>query len=121
MSYATYLKKDKEAINGGLFYHHSSETHSKDPKVTPPLHTLVIKATDMKWRPSKIASKVLPMSLRFQHLFFSECASNDVQSTGQYTKTHIDPFLKLHAGIPLMFTLNTDVPNGIVNGTSCYF
>jgi hypothetical protein len=57
MSYATYLNKDKEAINGGIFYHHLSETHSKDPKVVPPLHTLIIKAADMKWRPSKISKK----------------------------------------------------------------
>ena len=35
-------------------------------------------------------------------------------------KGHIDPFLKLHIGIPVMFTLNADVPNGIANGTLCF-
>ena len=35
-------------------------------------------------------------------------------------KCYNDPFLKLHVGIPLMFTLNADVINDVANGTLCY-
>ena len=120
MTYATFYNKDKEAINSGIFYHHLSATHSKDPTVPPPLHTLIIKAADMKWRPGKDKKQIYSMTQHFQNNLFTECGAHDITTNCQYTKRHIDPFLKLHIGIPLMFTLNADVPNGIANGTLCF-
>jgi len=40
--------------------------------------------------------------------------------TGGKNKKFVDSFLKLYHCIPLMYTENTDVPNGQVNGTLCY-
>ncbi len=55
-----------------------------------------------------------------QAKIYSECGSHDVQSTSKFYNYHVDLFLKLHIGIPLMMTMNADVSNGIANGTLCY-
>jgi hypothetical protein len=51
---------------------------------------------------------------------FSECGAQVFEQGGQSTNQNIDPFLKLHLGIPLQFTLYVDVLNGIANGTLCF-
>jgi len=55
-----------------------------------------------------------------QSKIYAECGSHNMQSTSKFCNCHVDPFLKLHIGIPLMMTVNADVLNGIANGTLCY-
>ena len=122
ISYATYYNKDKDAINAGIFHHHLKQTHSQKPSETPPSHTIIIKAADLIWRFSSQKRNAQPLCLNqiMQSKIYAECGSHNMQSTSKFCNRHVDPFLKLHIGIPLMMTVNADVLNGIANGTLCY-
>jgi hypothetical protein len=49
---------------------------------------------------------------------WSGCSDMHVKTTGEQGK-FVDTFLKLSTNVPLMYTENHDVPNGIANGTLC--
>jgi len=54
-----------------------------------------------------------------KHTIWSGCADTDVKTAGERGK-FVDLFLKLTTLVPLMYTENDDVPNGIANGTLCH-
>ena len=53
-----------------------------------------------------------------KHILWSQCTDIDVKTKGDRGK-NVDVFLKLTTHIPLMYTENDDVPNGIADGTLC--
>ncbi len=56
-----------------------SSTHSTDPLICPPKHTIIIKAANMTWRPLKNKKNQRHrVSQRIQTKIFTECGSNDV-------------------------------------------
>lgn len=113
MAYACYTNKDRNAINAGLFLEHLRATHSQDRQVNPPNHTIVIRGDDMEFSTTKKL-----MSMAMQCKIWGSCGDSKVR-TRDKSEHPIDPFLKVHLGIPLMHTENEDVPNGIANGTLC--
>jgi hypothetical protein len=114
LKYAVFKNVNRCAINNGVFYEHLTKTHSKDPNVPPPLHTLIVRSDDLTWKFNK---KQFGPSAR--HTLWSQCADTDIKTAGERGK-FVDPFLKLTTGAPLMYTENDDVPNGIANGTLCH-
>jgi hypothetical protein len=116
ISYAVFTNKEKDSINSGIFFQHLQATHSKDANVPCPLHTIMIQASDLVWRRTKKHHTNIPVKMQTE--IINECGSNNIETTG--FKRNVDPMLKLHLDIPLMYTMNTDVPNGIANGTLCY-
>jgi hypothetical protein len=113
VAYAVYRNADKSAINNGVFAEHIKKTHSMDPSVPIPLHTLVVRSDDLTW---KCNNKAFGPTAR--HSLWSGCSDIHVKTTGEQGK-FVDPFLKLSTNVPLMYTENHDVPNGIANGTLC--
>jgi hypothetical protein len=100
------------AINNGIFSEHIKRTHSIDKTVAPPGHTLIIRSDDLTWR-----SDGKQFSTSARHLLWSHCKDTDITVGGKHHKKYADPFLKLYENIPLMYTENSNVPNGEANGT----
>jgi hypothetical protein len=113
MSYAVYQNADKSAINNGIFAEHIKETHLISPSISPPLHTIVIHSDDLMWKSN---NKSFGPTAR--HSMWSGCSNYHIKTSGDQGK-FVDAFLKLSTNIPLMYTENHDVPNGIANGTLC--
>lgn len=109
-----YRNQDRSAINNGVFAEHLRKTHSTDANKPPPLHTLVIRSDDLTWTFNK-----KPFGSTARHALWSQCADSDVKTAGVREK-YVDTFLKLTTNMPLMYTENDDVPNGIANGTLCH-
>jgi hypothetical protein len=114
MAYAAYQNVDKSAINNGVFAEHIKKTHSTNPLEPLPFHTLIIRSDDLMWK-----SNQKPFGKRARHTLWSECSDCDIKTTGEHGK-FIDTFLKLTTKMPLMYTKNHDVSNGIANGTLCF-
>jgi ATP:corrinoid adenosyltransferase len=113
VSYAVYRNADKSAINNGVFAEHLKKTHSTNPSAPIPVHTLVVRSDELTWKYNKKA-----FGPTARHSLWSGCSETHVKTTGEHGK-FVDPFLKLSTNIPLMYTENHDVPNGIANGTLC--
>jgi hypothetical protein len=47
-TYATASNLDRVAINDGIFAKHLASTHSKNPNVDPPKHTICIKTLEFE-------------------------------------------------------------------------
>jgi hypothetical protein len=114
IAYAVYRNADKSAINNGVFAEHIKKTHSTNPLDCPPLHTLIVRSDELKWKSNDKA-----FGKRARHTLWSECSDSDIKTTGEHGK-FVDPYLKLSTKMPLMYTENDDVSNGIANGTLCY-
>ena len=115
VAYAVYRNLDRVAINNGIFAEHIKRTHSTDKSAPVPCHTLIVRSDDMSWTSNKKS-----FSAGAKHTVWTECRDTDVITADAKNKKYVDPFLKLYNGIPLMYTENTDVPNGIANGTLCH-
>jgi hypothetical protein len=113
ITYAVYRNQNRSAINNGIFAEHIRKTHSTDPNKPPPFHTLIIRSDDLTWKSNK---KQFGPSAK--HTLWSGCADTDIKTAGERGK-FVDVFLKLTTLVPLMYTENDDVPNGIANGTLC--
>jgi hypothetical protein len=114
IAYAVYRNVDKSAINNGVFAEHIKNTHSKNPHDSPPLHMLIVRSDDLTWKSNKKAFGRVA-----KHTLWSECSDCDIKTTGEHGK-YVDTFLKLSTNMPLMYTENHDVSNGIANGTLCF-
>jgi hypothetical protein len=112
LAYAVYRNIDRVAINNGIFAEYIKRTHSINKTVPPPGHTLIIRSDDLTWRSD---GKQFLTSAR--HLLWSQCKDTDITVGGKKNKKYVDPFLKLYENIPLMYTENSNVPNGEANGT----
>lgn len=120
VTYATRTNKDRMAINDGIFLEHLSSTHSKDPNITPPRHTICVKCSELAWRKGK--NQFAAMNNRMKDFFHATIGEAHVVEAGSTkgTKSY-DPLLKLYHHRPIMITDNIDVPNGLSNGTMCKF
>jgi hypothetical protein len=114
VAYAVYRNVDKSAINNGVFAEHIKKTNSTNPLNPPPFHTLIVRSDDLTWKSNKRA-----FGKNARHTLWSECSDCNIKTMGDNGK-FVDTFLKLCTRIPLMYTENHDVSNGIANGTLCY-
>ena len=104
---------DRVAMNNAVFLSHLQNTHSKDPSVCPPRHTIVVTSGDMRWRHSK---NLLNKNAR--EILFKQCGDHEVKATTDHDR-FVDTILKLFIGAPIMISRNEDVDNGLANGTLC--
>jgi hypothetical protein len=121
VTYATKTNVDRMAINDGIFASHIRATHSTNPTVLPPEHTICIKAGKLQWWKS-----ISPRKKEYKEfnelskdILYACVGEAHVKSSGN-SKTH-DPLLKLYFGRPLMINDNLDVKKCIANGTMCEF
>jgi hypothetical protein len=105
------------AINDGIFFNHLKDTHSKDPNVLPPEHTLCIKAGNLFWK--KISREWTRFNNVTEDIFYACVGEAHVKSVDE-SKTY-DPLLKLYKRRPVMINDNIDVENCEANGTMCEF
>ena len=113
IAYATYRNRERAAINASLFSKHVKATMSCDPSITPPKHTIVIRANDMAWT---FKSKSVPFNGKAKEITWNELSDADLRAGRGYTRC-VDPLLKLYTNIPLMVTDNVDVARKKANGT----
>ena len=115
--YATKTNIDRMAINDGIFTKHIEATHSKNPAVDPPTHTICIKASNLKWKLSK--TKYVNFNSKSADILYACCGDAHVKSNDG--SKMFDPLLKLYIGRPLMLNDNINVPGGQANGSMCEF
>ena len=118
IAYATANNLDRCAINDGIFAQHLKETHSRDPDVVPPTHTVCIKASNLQWVKTRGRNKeYVNFNKRMADFFHATvCEAQCKANTKSY-----DPMLKLYHGCPVMINKNLDVENCVANGTMCKF
>jgi len=130
VSYAVFENRDRTAINNGVFMQHVRATHSQEENVSPPRHTVMVRSDDLTWQTSSTRSKGAttesaqgrrPKLLSWSACLklWTECSDSDVKTVSNRPKS-VDVCLKLYNGVPLMHVDNSDVPNGIANGTLCH-
>ena len=102
------INQDRSAINAAIFLQHLKATHSTDPDIIPPNHTIVIKASNITTTKTKT-----DVTGKARTVFFSKCSDSKVKAGRRF----VDPLLKLYHLRPLMLTKNDDVPKGLANGT----
>jgi hypothetical protein len=101
--------RDRCAMNASTFVGHLQNTHEKNG---PPMsHTLIIKASNLKWHSNKKA-----LTKTATRTLYEKCSDCEVQ---RRDKKFVDPFMKLYLGAPIMLLDNIDVENGVANGTRC--
>ncbi len=110
--FATYCNKLRCSLNANLFKVHLKKNHSKCTKTNICNTTIIIKA-DPCWAHSKT-----PLNFDQRHILFQNCSEAD---TNNAQNTRCDPLLCLFYDSNLMVNENTDVTNGIANGTNCLF
>jgi len=115
--YATKTNIDRAAINDGIFANHLANTHSTNPSMDPPKHTICIKASMMQWHMGK--KKYKDMNKPAMDIFYA-CVGEGHAKTKDGSK-HYDPLLKLYYKRPVMMNENADVGNCEANGTMCEF
>ena len=104
IKYATYTNADRDMINANVF----------DKALDNGAECLVVFAS---------SPKVLPEnSKRYKPMKDPKKLWNNVSESGAKTSgsLRIDPVLKLYKGMTVLVTENTDVQNGIANGTQAY-
>jgi hypothetical protein len=115
---------DRNAIHDAMFAAHLQETHSKDPSLVPPMHTICIMASDFSWWVA--SGEYTPMSSFGRDIIYATCGDDHIRSgsggSGKKIGSKcVDPMLKLYAGCPVMVTENIDVKKCIANGAMCKF
>ena len=118
---ATHSNATKEKFNDSVFLEHLKRNHSKDPAAPVPWGTVVIKAK-MSWSLSK---RLLNFTER-NAVFAGATEANTSVDKGngenkKKTGKRVPPMLKLFHGCHVMTSENTDVENGIANGTTAQF
>lgn len=116
-AYACRTNTDRMAINDGIFVQHLQLTHSKDPEVIPPKHTVCVKASNLAWW--KGPYQYQDMNKRMKDYFHATVGEAHIEESKD-TKSY-DPMLKLYYHRPVMINDNIDVENGLSNGTMCKF
>jgi hypothetical protein len=111
-NYACYSNKERNAIHAGCFMKHLEGTHSKLIHISPPKHTIIIKA-GLHW--SSTSSEIRPAMSK---LIYETCGDHYCDRNGN---KKIDPFLCLINGCELLLGENVDVAKGLANGTRGIF
>ena len=110
--FATYHNRNRCEFNASVFLSYLKECHADCDENSIPTSAIVIKATP-SW--SKTRKK---LSYSQRKTIFEECCDADVENG--HSK-HCDPMLTLFSGCRLMGTHNSDVKNGVANGTTSTF
>ena len=110
--FATFHNRNRCAKNADVFLSYLKQHHTSCEGSSIPRTALIIKAA-ARWTHCKS-----PLSPGHRKILFEQCTDADVVSRGS---KHADPFLTLWYGCHLMGTENTDVVNGIANGTTSKF
>ena len=116
--YATKTNLDRAAINDAIFAKHLENTHSKDPYVDPPMHTICIKASNLKWKKAGTRNDYVDFNKASEDILYATCGEGHLQ--GRDNKRY-DPLLKLYHGRLLCINENKDVESCIANGAMCEF
>ena len=119
--YAVKSNKDKAAINDGLFALSISKTHSKDPNVEPPLHTICIKASEIYFKihtNTRDTEYTTKQNKEANDIMYASCGDGHVKDG---RSKHYDLMLKLYKDRPMCINKNIDVENCIANGAMCKF
>jgi len=111
VTYATKTNVDRMAINDGIFAAHIRATHSTNPSIPPPEHTICIKASKLQWWKSISPRKkeYKDFNQLSKDILYACVGEAHVKSSGN-SKTH-DPLLKMYFGRPVMINDNLDVKN----------
>ena len=112
IAYAVYTNRRRSQINNAVFNNHLQMYHSQTFGPPPP-GTIIIKADNVQWKTNK--KNLNTMAL---HNLWEQCSDSQVETANSRPKP-VDPCLKLHYNIPLMYTDNDDVENKKANGTLC--
>lgn len=110
--FATYYNKKRCNINADVFLDYLTRIHFGCTEGNICESAIVVKANAL-WGQSK---KNLTFDQR--KVLFEECSEADIQNT---QKQRCDPMLCLFDGCNVMGNENSDVGNGIANGTTCMF
>ncbi|MHA7865818.1 MAG: hypothetical protein ACX93J_15995, partial [Flagellimonas marinaquae] len=113
--YATYDNKTRAKLNAITFRRYLEKNHPKvsEAGAIVPASAVIIKTFPM-WEKTK-----KPLSRSDMATFFDNCSEQNIN--GKTTKTRIDSLLCLYDGCPIMCSENSDVRNGIANGTCGIF
>jgi len=118
VTYAVKTNLDRNAINDAIFMQHLQKTHSRIDSAPMPQHTIVVKASRLKWKKKGTRREYVDFSAIAKDLLYAGCS--DAHLT-QNKSRHIDPFLKLYYGRPIMINQNLDVDRCEANGAYCTF
>lgn len=110
--FATYYNKARCSINAAIFRKYLQQHHSTCTETEICNSAIVIKSNGF-WGNSNI-----PLSYESRKKLFEECSETDTKS---WSKQKCDPLLCLFYGSNVMINENSDVSNGIANGTTCLF
>ncbi|KAG7349075.1 PIF1-like helicase [Nitzschia inconspicua] len=116
--YATKTNVDRMAINDAIIAKHLENTHSTDPGIQPPMHTLCIKAGNLRFHVRGTRREYCNMKRKAQDIIYAAVGEAHVED--QCNKRH-DPLLKLYYGRPLYINHNEDVAGCVANGAICEF
>ncbi|KAG7356959.1 ATPase AAA [Nitzschia inconspicua] len=116
--YATKTNVDRMAINDAISAKHLENTHSTDPGIQPPMHTLCIKAGNLRFHVRGTRREYSNMKRKAQDIIYAAVGEAHVED--QCNKRH-DPLLKLYYGRPLYINHNEDVAGCVANGAICEF
>jgi len=109
LRYATFLNKDRDAINAGLFDMRCKD--ASDAGLPNSGNSILIFSDDLKMR---VATRVYRRFRRAKH-FWLNCSEDSLKQVDMNPR--VDPVLKLYEGCPVMVSMNIDVRNGMANGT----
>jgi hypothetical protein len=112
--FATFFNKKRCGINSGMFHAYLKANHGTCDESNIPTTAIVIKGNP------RFQRNDCPFSFDARKVVFEECSENDITTGKQFTK-RINPMLCLFSKCPTMGTHNTDVKNGIANGTTAVF
>ena len=112
--FATFDNITRSQINADVFKSYLETYHKDCVKENICLTAIVIKA-EASWHSGK-----KPLSFGQRKKLFEEISEADTEIAGR-GNTRCDPLLCLYDGCNLMGNANTDVENGIANGTTCTF
>ena len=110
---ATYTNKDRDAINASIF---EMWTHANRPADDSTLKSACMIFMDELYMNdgSKTATPITSNMVK-RH-FYENCTESEC-NFGKNGRGRVDPVLKLYPDCPMMLTMNTDVANGVANGT----
>ncbi|KAG7372188.1 PIF1-like helicase [Nitzschia inconspicua] len=91
--YATKTNVDRMAINDAIFVKHLEKTHSTDANVQPLVHTLCMKAGNLRFHVRGTRKEYHAMEKKAQDIIYASVGEAHVQDK---TKKYHDPLLKLY-------------------------
>jgi hypothetical protein len=109
--FATFDNKTRCQINADVFKSYL-QTYHKDCGSQTICRTAIVIKANAEWGNGK------PLSFGARKKLFEEVSEADITTD---RNTRCDPLLCLYDGCNMMGTTNTDVENGIANGTTCTF